>query len=923
MKKITFPSKVINLATVTVEIKKNLLFTAILFGVIQGFSQPVITSFSPSSGRVGSVVTIQGSNFNTDINSNVVVFGGVKAQVISGSSSSLTVLVPVGAATQNITVTDIVNGLTASSIKTFRPTSGCDGGAFNPNSFSNIVNFGSEIFNQITSADFDGDGKLDLVVTKEGLYPELSIFLNTSSNGQVTFATKIIIATGTDTGPDYWGQISIGDIDGDGKQDIIVPNTIQIGINISSSVSVFRNISTVGSISFASKVDLLSGINSVGCVIGDLDGDGRPEIVCSNIGTFWDDSNGKTFVNGGSVSIFKNNSSIGNISFDPRMDYSSATSPWNIALTDIDGDGKVDIASTNRVINSNLSGSWSVSIFRNITSSAISFDNRVDISLGVMAGNIIFGDLDDDGMDDMIIQSDKIHIYKNNSSYGNISFTTGPSYSINGTGSGFHLLNAIALNDFTGDGKLDIMCSSRTGSLFALFQNLSNGNISFNEKMDYFTGGWSNYFVIADIDGDGKSDIVNINSDFTSSSGEISIFKNKINEQPNINTINPNTGPQGTAVIIKGYGFSEIADSNHVYFNDTILAEITSASCNSLTVIVPTNSSNAPIKVVRNNAVSLSDQYYLYPLITNSNVPAINTFAPISGGIGDIILISGSNFSSNPSDNIVFFGSVKAPVINASSSSLQVIVPPGSTYAPISVTTNRQTAYSTLSFVVTFPLTDTAFVSNSFARLDFPGQYLNYNAFESKCFEDIDGDGKPDLVLHMTLQNELSILKNTSLGGVISFSNPITYSLSGQISQGQEYYQFTGHDIIATDLDGDGKKDILIANGDKNNISIFKNRSTINNLCFNQRKDINTAQDVCKISTGDLDGDGKPDVVLSYLNQNFISILKNSTINGIISFDSTQDISSSSYMTSISDIDGDGKPELLTYNANNTKYLSL
>ncbi len=58
MKKITFTSKTNNLVAVSAEIKRIILFTVILFGVIQGFSQPFITAFSPASGKVGSAVTI-------------------------------------------------------------------------------------------------------------------------------------------------------------------------------------------------------------------------------------------------------------------------------------------------------------------------------------------------------------------------------------------------------------------------------------------------------------------------------------------------------------------------------------------------------------------------------------------------------------------------------------------------------------------------------------------------------------------------------------------------------------------------------------------------------------------------------------------------------------------------------------------------
>jgi hypothetical protein len=68
---------------------------------------PVITSVSPASGVVGSVVTLSGSSFNPVAVNNQVRFGGVLATVLSVSTtgSSLTTAVPAGALTGPVTVT--------------------------------------------------------------------------------------------------------------------------------------------------------------------------------------------------------------------------------------------------------------------------------------------------------------------------------------------------------------------------------------------------------------------------------------------------------------------------------------------------------------------------------------------------------------------------------------------------------------------------------------------------------------------------------------------------------------------------------------------------------------------------------------------------------------------------------------------------
>src|SRR5579872_6537300 len=86
--------------------KKRLLSSfIILFFVARTFAQaPVITSFSPASGAIGTIVTITGAGFNATAANNIVFFGATMATVTAASTTSLTVTVPVGATYQPISV---------------------------------------------------------------------------------------------------------------------------------------------------------------------------------------------------------------------------------------------------------------------------------------------------------------------------------------------------------------------------------------------------------------------------------------------------------------------------------------------------------------------------------------------------------------------------------------------------------------------------------------------------------------------------------------------------------------------------------------------------------------------------------------------------------------------------------------------------
>ena len=118
-------------------------------------------------------------------------------------------------------------------------------------------------------ADFDGDGKPDIASVSYGNI--LSIFRNISSPGVVSFAPREDIITS----PSAF-KVAVGDFDGDGRPDIAITNRFDY------SLSIFRNISVIGTIGFAPKVNIITGQNPNNLVIRDLNADGKPEIVVAN-----------------------------------------------------------------------------------------------------------------------------------------------------------------------------------------------------------------------------------------------------------------------------------------------------------------------------------------------------------------------------------------------------------------------------------------------------------------------------------------------------------------------------------------------------------------------------------------------------------------------------------------------------------------
>lgn len=76
-----------------------------------------ILQFTPSSGPVGTPVTIYGTGFSATPTSNTVKFNGTTATVATASTTVLTTTVPAGATTGTISVT--VAGITATSAASF------------------------------------------------------------------------------------------------------------------------------------------------------------------------------------------------------------------------------------------------------------------------------------------------------------------------------------------------------------------------------------------------------------------------------------------------------------------------------------------------------------------------------------------------------------------------------------------------------------------------------------------------------------------------------------------------------------------------------------------------------------------------------------------------------------------------------------
>ncbi len=463
---------------------------------------PTVTSVSPNAAHTGTSVTITGTNFNTTPANNIVYFGATRATVTASGATIMTATVPTGATYDRVSVNNTASGRTGNSQYPFLPT--FNNSAFEPGT----VNLATQVTYtagsrplDISICDIDGDGKPDMVALN--YYSNtVSVYRNTSSIGSITsssFAIPISFYLGGDTigSGAIKKRFAVGDLDGDGKPDLAVTG------GISETVSVFRNTSSSGSItasSFATPVTFATGNYPQHVAIGDLNGDGRPEIVVANTNDY-------------TVSVFRNTSSSGSItssSFAPKVTYASGSCNQGLAIGDIDGDGKHDIVVTNACSLGNA-----VSVLRNIhvpeAFAYVAFASRVTFATLPRPFDVAISDIDGDGKQDMVVTNygdQSVSVYRNTSSSGSITSSSFASRVTFATGT---QPTDVAIGDINGDGKPDLaVTNSGSNTVSVLLNTSSSGSItlgSFALHVPFNTGSLPQKTAIGDIDGDGKPDL--------------------------------------------------------------------------------------------------------------------------------------------------------------------------------------------------------------------------------------------------------------------------------------------------------------------------------------------------------------------------------------------------------------------------------
>jgi hypothetical protein len=487
-------------------------------------SSPKILSVNALNAYAGDTITLSGLNFGNSISSTIIYFGRVKTTPILINDSIAKVTVPPGAAYDFISLINNCEQIAYSPQK-FNPLFYCADPNVSTSTFSAKTDISGSSLYDVASADLDGDGRNDIVATVSSSSNSFFIYHNTGSGDVIYFSNAIPISTAGNPNPQY---VAIGDLDADGKQDLV------ISCNSSSRLLIYKNQSIPGSISFSLWGSYYYP-NVYAPAIADIDFDGKPDIIIPS----------NNLVLG-----LRNIGSKNNMAFVQKTIFSGGSLPSNIyrfAIADIDGDNRVDIS---LVGNSNL-----LYVLKN-NSSIDNFNFFMNSFPSGFNGTILdieAADFDNDGKLDILVPSNNstgpIVLFQNNSTATTISFNK-ISIQISGGGSN---PRRISVADINSDNFPDFSVGYSSNSSISILKN--NGNNSFSGPINFGMGGSQQDVLLVDLNNNGKPDMV------STISSTLSYFRNQnLLSSPSISTSSTNvscySGSDGTATAATSNGNS-------------------------------------------------------------------------------------------------------------------------------------------------------------------------------------------------------------------------------------------------------------------------------------------------------------------------------------------------------------------------------
>jgi Zn-dependent metalloprotease len=289
--------------------------------------------------------------------------------------------------------------------------------------------------------------------------------------------------------------------------------------------------------------------------------------------------------------------------------------------------------------------------------------------------------------------------------------------------------------------------------------------------------------------------------------------------------------------------------------------------------------------------------------------PVISSYTPKIAPVGTEVIITGQNFNATREKNLVSFGATRATVLSASSTEIKVKVPAGASLGPIALLDGESglSAQSVQEFVPTF--------TGEFKKSDLQLRVgISDLSVYQALVQDIDGDGKPDIVARHN--QGFSVYQNVNQGGDITDESFIRNTFNSEYTPGI---------LSLVDFDGNGLKDIVgsyqnIVGGYQSGLRIWPNFSVPGFIFFGVPVDLPLEYLGGNTAFSDLDRDGHIDIASTIYDGKAgttqLVILRNQNPKGYLSANNFEQHYSKVlpyyiYKLYSDDLNNDGKPELL------------
>ena len=328
----------------------------------------------------------------------------------------------------------------------------------------------------IAAADFDRDGRPDLVVANSGS-DNISVLLGT---GNGSFAAALTIAVG-----DSPHGLTAADVNRDGKPDVVVANSG------SDTISVLLG-NGAGGFALASGSPIPVANSPWYVVAADLNNDGNPDLAITHTGF-------EGGVAATQLTILLGNGA-GGFAPAPGSPITVGRIPYGVAVADFNRDGKPDLAVANQF-------SSSVSILLGNGDGTFAAAPGSPITVGSGPSWVAAGDFNEDGRPDLAVTnqgSGNVSILLGNGAGG---FTAAPPVAA-GTGP-----TPVVARDLNGDGHLDLAVGNigtfRDAGADTVSILLGNGDGTFRAAASspLTVGDKPFSLTVADFDGDGRPDL--------------------------------------------------------------------------------------------------------------------------------------------------------------------------------------------------------------------------------------------------------------------------------------------------------------------------------------------------------------------------------------------------------------------------------